>query len=221
MLTTGQWLQAVACACLLTSGQAWTQGEPSVDMGLRWSYEIRGGLLRPDLDSFETFYGDDQENYYSLAASYRLRGWLEVGGEVGRMRATGVGVLTSTAQPGGTVRYQLDPVQVFVNAIFQRSQEQRLVPYAGAGIATLVYEQEVEQQPDIDGRTDVGYSARAGLRVRLTSSEPQTTRSHSRSRDYWRGYVLLEAQYTSAKVDGTDLGGDAYLLGFRVEFPNL
>lgn len=137
------------------------------------------------------------------------------------MRATGVGVLTSTAQPGGTARYQLVPVHLFVNAIFQRSAEQWLVPYAGAGIATLVYEQEVEQQPDIDGRTDVGCSARADLRVRLTSSEPQTTMSHPPSRSYGRRYAFLEAQYTSAKVDGIDLGGDAYLLGFRVEFPSL
>lgn len=67
MLTTRQWLAAVLCPCLLTPCQAWTQDEAPVDLSLRWSYQIRGGLLRPDLELFATFYGDDQEDYFFFA----------------------------------------------------------------------------------------------------------------------------------------------------------
>ena len=44
-------------------------------------------------------------------------------------------------------------------------------------------------------------------------SAPTSTES-----SYWRAYMFLEAQHMSAKVDGQNLGGDAAVLGFRMEF---
>lgn len=183
-----------------------------------WNYELRAVYFEPDLDLFETFYGDDSTIYPGVSLSYRLSDRLELGGEYGLMKEKGVGLLTETGQPGGSVKYRLDIFHVFAKAIFQHSREQRVVPYVGAGLLTMRYRQEVEFQPDIEGRPDTGWSACAGVRFRVMSHGPEDYRDPSGGSPYWRSYVFLEAQKMSAKADEADLGGDALLLGFRMEF---
>src|SRR5262245_23826750 len=188
--------------------------EPAVESP-RWTYEIRGAYFKPDLEQFETFYGDDTASYFGIAGTYRLREWLELGGEYGLMNETGVGLLTESGTLGGTVELRLDPVQVFANYIFQHSVEQRVVPYIGAGLMVMRYEQKVDFQDDIDGRTDAGWSARAGVRFLIKTHTP--TR-RSAGDPYWRALAFLEAQHMSAEVDDIDLGGDSIVVGFRMEF---
>ena len=178
----------------------------------RWTYEIRAGRYLPDLEAFATFYGDDNESYYGLAGSYRFTDWLEVGGDLSQMRAKGIGFLTSSQALGGSVTYELRPVQIYANFIWQRSQRQRVVPYVGVGIAAATYEQNIEAQGSSDGTTDVGHAARLGVRFMVGMRKSETGSS------YWRSYLLLEAQRLSIEVDDFELGGDAYLLGFRMEF---
>lgn len=182
----------------------------------RWTYELRGVYFRPDLPEFATFYGDETDAYLGVAISYRIRERLELGGEYGLMKEDGVGFLTETGTLGGEVEYRLDPFHVFANWIFQNDGAQRVVPYIGAGLLVMRYEQQVELQPDIEGRTDLGWSARAGVRFRIASHGPE--RTASTGSPYWRSYVFLEAQEMSAETDGVDLGGDAVVLGFRMEF---
>ena len=200
-------------ACVLASHVARAQ-EPAVESP-RWTYEIRGAYFKPDLEQFETFYGDDTASYFGIAGTYRLRDWLELGGEYGLMSETGVGLLTESGTLGGTVELRLDPVQVFANYIFQRSVEQRVVPYVGAGLMVMRYEQKVDFQDDIEGRTDAGWSARAGVRFLIKTHTP-TRRSSGDP--YWRAHAFVEAQHMSAEVDDVDLGGDAVVIGFRMEF---
>jgi opacity protein-like surface antigen len=188
--------------------------EPAVESP-RWTYEIRGVYFEPDLELFETFYGDSSDTYLGLAGTYRLRDRLELGAEYGFMNETGVGLLTESGTLGGNVELRLNPLHVFANAIFQRTIEQRVVPYAGAGLLVMRYEQKVDFQPDIEGRTDVGWSARAGVRFRVKTHGPARMSSGS---PYWRAFVFLEAQHMSAEVDDVDLGGDAVVVGFRMEF---
>ena len=110
---------------------------------------------------------------------------------------------------------KLSPLHVFANAIFQRTIEQRIVPYVGGGLLVMRYEQKVDFQNDIEGRTDLGWSARAGVRFRIKTHEPSGTSSGG---PYWRALAFLEAQHMSAEVDDIDLGGDAVVVGFRMEF---
>jgi opacity protein-like surface antigen len=203
-------------ALLLASAAARAQ-DASIESP-RWNYELRGAYFLPDLEHFDTFYGDDSASYWGLALTYRLRDRLELGGEYGLMKETGVGLLTETGGLGGSVEYRLDSFHVFANVIFQRKREQRVVPYLGVGLLAMRYEQEVELQPDIEGSTDLGWAARAGLRFRLTSHGPEQFREPSDGSPYWRSYLFLEAQRMSAKADEVELGGDSLLLGFRMEF---
>lgn len=200
-------------ACGLASHGVRAQ-EPAVESP-RWTYEIRGAYFQPDLELFETFYGDDTASYFGIAGTYRLRDWLELGGEYGLMSETGVGLLTESGTLGGTVELRLDPVQVFANYIFQRSVEQRVVPYVGAGLMVMRYEQKVDFQDDIEGRTDAGWSARAGVRFLIKTHTPT---GRSSGDPYWRALAFVEAQHMSAEIDDIDLGGDAIVVGFRMEF---
>jgi hypothetical protein len=200
-------------ACVLARYGVGAQ-EPAVESP-RFTYELRGVYFEPDLELFETFYGDDSDAYFGIAGTYRLRDRLELGGEYGLMKETGAGLLTESGALGGTVELRLEPVQIFANAIFQRSVEQRVVPYVGAGLMLVRYEQKVDFQDDIEGRTDAGWSARAGVRFLIKAHEPTRTASSSA---YWRALVFLEAQHMSAEVDDIDLGGDAVVVGFRMEF---
>ena len=181
----------------------------------RWTYELRGAYFEPHLEQFATFYGDDTDSLLGIAGTYRLRDWLELGGEYGWMEETGVGLLTETGTLGGTVELRLNPAHVFANYIFQRGIDQRVVPYVGAGLMVMRYEQKVDFQDDIEGRTDAGWSARAGVRFLIKTHEPT---SRSSGAPYWRALAFFEAQHMSAEVDDIDLGGDAVVVGFRMEF---
>jgi len=200
----------IALTMVLAAHEARAQQAPSAPESPRWTYEIRAGYLYPRLDAFSTYYGDNRDTYVALSGSYRFLEWLELGGEYGRMQSHGVGLLTSSGTLGGSVKLRLDPVQVFANFILQRAPRQRVVPYLGVGLATVRYEQSIELQGSRDGRTDLGHSLRGGLRFFLTSRDASSNR--------WRSYLLLEAQRTAADVDGIDLGGKTYVLGFRMEF---
>ena len=181
----------------------------------RWTYELRGAYFKPALEQFATFYGDDTERYFSVVGTYRLRDWLELGGEYGWMEETGVGLLTESGTLGGTVELRLNPVHVFANYIFQRAIDQRVVPYVGAGLMVTRYEQKVDFQDDIEGRTDAGWSTRAGVRFLIKTHEPTRRAAGD---PYWRAHAFLEAQHMSAEVDDIDLGGNAVVVGFRMEF---
>lgn len=208
---------AVSVLLLAASGQAIAQAAVESRDSPRWSYEIRAGYYAPDLDLFEVFYGDDTETLYSLTGSYRFKDWLELGGEYGQMRAKGVGILTSSQALGGSVTYRLELAHIYANFVFQRSPGQRVIPYLGLGVAVGAYHQAVTHQSSSDGRTDVGYSARLGIRF-LAASRGLSSASTSRSGTPWRSYAFLEAQRISIEVEDTQLGGDSYLVGFRMEF---
>ena len=104
----------VIAAALLSSAIASAQ-EPAATFSPRWTYEIRAGHSKPNLDEYATYYGDDRDTLFGLSGSYRLRDWIEIGAEVEYMHERGVGVLTGTGATGGEVKLELAPIQVFAN----------------------------------------------------------------------------------------------------------
>ena len=215
MLTLARLVAALAIGLLVTM-QASAQGAGSLESP-RWTYELRGVYFEPDLPQFSTFYGGDHSTYFGLAGTYRLLDRLELGGEYGLMREHGVGVLSDSNTLGGSVEYRLDSFHVFANMIFQNEPTQRVVPYVGGGLLVMRYEQAVPQQATVEGRTDLGWSARAGVRFMVASVGP-VARSSSTESSYWRSYMFVEAEHMSAKVDRWNLGGNAFVIGFRMEF---
>ena len=89
---------------------------------------------------------------------------------------------------------------------------EQVVLITGAGLLVMRYEQAVDLQPTIEGRTDPGWSARGGVRFQIASASGSAQSSN------WHSYMFVEAQHMSAKVDGENLGGNAFVVGFRMEF---
>ena len=182
-----------------------------------WVFEIKGGLFEPDLPLYKEFYGDDRTAYFAGAFGYQFRRWLELGGEIGYSRDKGVGVQPGNQQLGGSIKYTLVPVHLFVNLSYKTEDEQLFVPYVGAGLTTAWYQQDIDSQPGRDGRTDLGYNARAGLQLLLNRLDRRTANRVSPDGGF-QSYLFLEAQYFTTEIDNTDLGGVTYLLGLRFEW---
>jgi len=180
-----------------------------------WALELKGGQFQPDLEHYNTFYGDDKNSYWAIAGAYRLTNWLELGAELGYSYDVGVGMFATNGNLGGKVDYTLMPLQIFLNMRYDASPDQLFVPYAGIGIVSAWYQQKIAQQRSRDGRSDIGGSARAGIQLQLTNLDPGANRNKS---SRFKTYFFLEAQMLSTKVDGIDLGGEIYLLGLRFEY---
>ncbi len=189
----------------------------AADEATPWVGALKGGVFEPDLDEYETFYGDSQTDFFALALGYQFRPWLEVGGQVGGMRDSGIGLQPGTGQLGGSVEYTLVPVHIYVNFIGKRDQQQLLVPFAGAGLTTAYYRQEIATQPSREGRTDLGYNATAGVQLLLDRLDPRSARQLS-AEGRIQTYLTFQAQWFSTEEDGIDLGGVTYLLGLRFEW---
>lgn len=209
---------AAAAAMTATLGVAapGAADEPRLESP-RWTVELKGGRFEPDLDDFDTFYGDDDTGFGALAVAYRLNHWLEVGGELGYASEDGRGELPENQLLGGEVTYRVMPAQAFVTLRGDFSEDQLFVPYAGVGIAVAFYEQEIEDQSDRRGYTDPGLAARVGIALSLNRLDPVTVRDAAGGM-LKKTYAFLEAQQFSAEHDGDDLGGVLYLLGLRLEF---
>jgi opacity protein-like surface antigen len=207
-MLTGTLLSVLACLSF-TTVQA--KDAPS------WALEFKGGRFNPDLELYETFYDRDYSYYFGVSGGYRFTDWLELGLELGYTQNDGTGLLPNAGTLGGDVRYILVPVQAYLNLRYDVKPNQRFVPYIGIGVATAWYRQEIDAQPDREGRADFGGAARAGIQVLLSGLDPHGA-------DYVFGdhrlktYAFLEGQYFSSKINDIDLGGQIYTVGMRFEF---
>ena len=193
------------------------QTQPGLYTAPRWALELKGGQYKPDLELYQTFYGDDKNSYWAIAGAYRFTNWLELGAELAYSNDEGMGALPVNGILGGKVDYTLMPLQIFLNVRYDASPDQLFVPYAGIGIVSAWYKQKIDQQPDREGRSDIGVSTRVGVQLQLTNLDPSVARNKSVSRSF-KTYVFLEGQVFSTEVDGVDLGGEIYLLGLRFEY---
>ncbi|MFW2404579.1 MAG: outer membrane beta-barrel protein [Gammaproteobacteria bacterium] len=182
-----------------------------------WLFEIKGGLFEPDLPLYKEFYGDDRNGYFAAAFGYQFKRWLELGGELGYSRDKGAGLQPGNVQLGGAVKYTLVPAHLYVNLLGKASHDQLFVPYAGGGLTTAYYKQDIASQPNRDGRTDLGYNARAGVQLLLNRLDRRTSDRISPNGEF-QSYLFIEGQWFSTEIDGTELGGITYLIGVRMEW---
>ena len=125
-----------------------------------------------------------------------------------------MGVQPANSQLAGSVSYTLLPAHLYVNLLGKKDDKQLFVPYAGLGLTTAYYRQEIESQSNRDGRTDLGYNARVGVQLLLDPLDPRSQLANGRVQTY----LTLEVQWFTTEVDNTDLGGVTYLLGLRFEW---
>lgn len=192
-----------------------TQGVPAAETA-NWSFEFKGGRFESAEEQWSDFYGDDRFSAYALGLGYKVFRQFEVGVEAGYLSDQGQGLAPGHGVLAGNVKYRLYPahVQLTLRGIFH--PDQWLVPYVGAGLSRLSYRIETDRQSDISGTTD-GYQYRAGLQLLLDNLDPSAAADLA-SAGIANTYFFLEAQRTEARLAGTELGGTAFLGGFRFEF---
>jgi opacity protein-like surface antigen len=211
------WAGTLLLALLSQSAHAQETNTDELYAAPKWAVDFKGGKFEPDIDNYDSFYDGKDTGFLGIGGSYRIKNWLELGMELGYSNDDGVGELSNAGTTGGNVEYTLLPLQVFLNLRYDVKPNQLFVPYAGVGIVTAWYKQEIDRQSNRDGRTDIGGSARLGLQLLLNGFDRRGA-SYVSGEKRLRTYLFVEAQTYSTKIDGIDLGGELYLVGLRLEF---
>lgn len=205
----GPWL--LSMLLLLTVGDGLADERP------KWSFELKGGTFHSDLDDWGTFYGDNRMSHYGLAVGYKLLRPLEIGIEAGYRGDRGQGFAPTHGIVTGDVRYQLLPVHftATLRGIFH--EDQWLVPYLGAAAGRYSYRITIEGQDRISGGTG-GTFVRYGLQLLLDRLDRRAAQNLQRQFGIDNTYLFFEWRDSKAEVDGSELGGTAYLGGLLLEF---
>ncbi len=133
-----------------------------------WALEFKIGRFAPDIDNWETFYGNDYTHDLAGAFSYKLLEKIEFGLQGSWIRDRGQGFLPSNNVNGGRVKYQLFPLNAFVLFRGIYSPNQWFVPYIGGGFSRTYYRINIENQSSIDGAEN-GTHYRAGIQFLLNN----------------------------------------------------
>jgi hypothetical protein len=183
----------------------------------KWSFELKGGTFHSDLDEWGTFYDDDRMAHYGVAVAYKLLRPLEIGIEAGYRNDRGQGFAPAHGIVAGNVRYQLLPVHITATLRGIFYEDQWLVPYIGAAAGRYSYRIDIEGQDRVSGGTGGTY-VRAGLQLLLDRFDPSAAIGMRRHFGIDNTYLFFEARESEAEVDGSELGGTAYLGGLLFEF---
>lgn len=197
-----------------TEQQHWQAGKPASKP--HWTFEIKGGDFEPELEDWETFYGDEKTDQLGLALGYKFLRQVELGLAVDYIQDEGVGFLPSSEDLGGEVDHQMYPAHLYVllRGIF--SENQWIVPYIGGGMTRVYYRQKVDNQSSVRGKTD-GDHVRAGLQILLDWLDWGNAAGFEEE-SVENTYLVVEAVSFSAEVDGIELGGESMQVGFVFEF---
>lgn len=183
----------------------------------RWSLEIKGGRLQSAMEEWADYYGDDSLPLFGVGVGYKVWRPLEVGLELGYARDRGQGFAPIHGVTAGTVRYELLPVHLSATLRGVFREDQWLVPYAGAAAGRYGYRISVSGQDRISGSTG-GSQYRAGLQFLLDRLDPRSAYELHRHGGINNTYLFVEYQKTRARLQGSDLGGEAWLGGLLFEF---
>jgi len=216
--SNGYWAQIITtCTIAMLAFSFFNSAHARKSERPHWSLEVKGGRFTPDIDNYETFYGNDDTSEFSIGFGYKFLRQLEVGAQASYIQDDGVGLLPLNQNLGGQVAYTLVPVDVFVlfRAVFAKNQW--VVPYIGGGWTRAYYRQKIQNQDDVEGKAD-GYHARAGIQISLNNMAPGQAAVAQKGIGPDYSYLIFEAKTFSAKKDGIELGGTSYLFGFLFEF---
>ncbi len=179
----------LVASCFLMSGSF--AAEP------KWSFEFSAGVFEPVDENWSTYYGSQKMPEISVAFARRFFSVIDLGVAMNYGVDKGTGRLPISELKGGSVRYHIVPVDIFLLYRARFSEEQWLVPYFGGGYTRFNYRQEISGQGKVQGGTN-GHHLRAGLQILLDPLERKSA----------------QAIYQ----DYGELGGLSYKVGLLLEF---
>lgn len=183
----------------------------------RWSLDIKGGRLKPQLEEWKTFYGKDRARTWAVGLGYKITRKFEAGVQISSMRARGKGLLLEDLEPGGDVTYRLWPLHL--SAIWRGvfNEDQILVPYFGGGYTHAFYQQDIRNQSRRRGSA-AGYHVRVGLQILLDRWDTSAAANFHKYNGVNNTYFFIDFESFSAKKNANDLGGETVSLGLLFEF---
>ena len=185
----------------------------------RWSLELKGGRFFPAEDDWKSYYGDDKTAQVSAAIAYKFIRQFEVGVDGSYIKDEGKGLASQQDLVTGNVTIELYPVQLFalVRGVF--SENQWLVPYLGAGVTRIYYEQDIRGQEKRRGAA-TGSHLRGGVQLLLDNIDRSSAWSFQDSFGVINSYFFLEVQRRTVEIgsDSVELGGTSYQAGLLFEF---
>jgi len=185
----------------------------------QWTLELKLGQFEPDIDNWETFYGNDYTHEFAAAFSYKLLDQIEVGLQGSWIRDKGQGFLPSNNVLGGNVKFQLYPLSAFVIYRGIYTHNQWLIPYIGGGFSRTYYKINIENQSSIDGAVN-GSHYRIGFQFLMNNIDKKSTANLRNAYGIINTYFFIEFQKLKAEVDSLnlDIGGESTMLGVLFEF---
>jgi len=182
-----------------------------------WSLEMKGGLFEPALPDWAHYYSRRDMPELDLSLAYKVTRRVEIGIESGVLWAKGQGYAPLHGTLGGSVNYDLYPVNLFVLVRGVMDENQWVVPYIGGGYTKMFYSEKIEGQGSVKGSAN-GYHARGGLQFLLDGLDDSAANSLYGDYGIFHTYFFIEAKYTHAVVASSNLGGTSYLAGLLFEF---
>ncbi|MGA1875570.1 MAG: hypothetical protein ACMUIA_08170 [bacterium] len=177
------------------------------------------GYYLPRDSLFQKVYPDDKEvsffAEYSRVWADRIEASLGLGGTYFKGSA-----LNADNTPNiDTVRLTIIPTYIQLSYFLRFGPDQKLVPYAGAGLDAWGYQEKKEE--DTTRGFKYGYHYLAGLRFLLDWLDPQAATRLSRDEGFVNTYLVIEAR--SAHINNfrnskLDLSGIIYRVGISLEF---
>lgn len=214
---TAQTASAVFIALLTLCVSISTPAQTPDDSAPSWSFEIKGGRFYPALKDWDVYYGKDSMPQFSAALAWKPLRMLDLGMELAYLHDSGVGDFPLQGGQGGKVGYTLYPVGAYAVLRGVLREGQWLVPYLGAGITRIYYEQNIELQDKVRGSAH-GVYYKLGLQLLLDNLDHGAAGSLAAGYGITNTYLVLEGQRLDAEIAKVKLGGASYQLGLLFEF---
>ena len=182
----------------------------------RYSFALTLGQIKPDTPNWSTHYSDSTPREVTLALGWKPLSFLETGIEAGHFSARGTGYLMLNARPGGQVVHEVAPLHVYAVIRGKFYFDQWLVPYLGANVGQVFYQQSVAESGSSRGSAS-SHGLKAGLQLSLDHVDPGATRTLRQEYGIEHVYVAIEHADNTAKA--MDVNGESIeLLGRSLRF---
>ena len=181
----------------------------------KFSLSFGAGCYLPQDSTFQKVYPEDKEMYGFVEFSKIWGNRIETALGLGGSYFTGNPLNDDGSSNIDKASLTLAPCYLQLSYFLRYSQQQRIVPYLGAGFDTWGYREKTETDT-IEG-CKYGYHYLAGLRFLLDWLDPKSAVYAYRDFGIENTYLVLEARSNTVDNFGEnklDLTGPMYRLGF-------
>ncbi|MEW5803702.1 MAG: hypothetical protein AB1847_16535 [bacterium] len=193
-----------------------------------YSASLWGGYYLPKNSTFQEVYSDDGEfaGFLEFSKTWSSQivvtlggGWIHFSGRQVNPNASQIDT-DNEKYSADSAKMTLVPGYLQFSYLFRYSQEQKLVPYLGAGLDAWGFQEKMKDGDTVTG-AKYGYHGLVGVRLLLDWLDPDAAQSSLQEYGIDNTYLILEARWL--RIDdfggiGLDLSGPLYRVGLLWEF---